>query len=115
MIFEPPIVAKIEDKKEPQKLQENDDVNHILKFYSESVKSPKNKIGAKNNILKHLKKHSLDFLISCIKNYMEEMPTNLLYRKECSNFFGVKGESKDFFLNFKEEQKEIDEVVRVWA
>lgn len=81
-----------------------EDAEEIYEHYKNKLKASKSKQTSLNNITKWLNEYSKEDLIKAIDNYSIEKKvlndTEMKFIKECSNFFGVKSESKSFFIDF---------------
>lgn len=77
--------------------------DEIYEHYKTHLKSSKKRQSCINNITRWLKEYDKDLLVKAINNYREVVMLQMLedkYIKECSNFFGVKDESKGYFIDF---------------
>lgn len=103
----PPTVGnQVLGKLKAKRSERVETAKQILDHYSKNVKTPKRKQSAINNIARWLEDHSKDELVKAIDHYRDTIKaTEKRYIKECSNFFGVKGESLGFFKDFIEQQE----------
>lgn len=84
------------------------DSEEIYSIYKDKLKASKKKQSSINNILKWLKEYSKEDLLKAIDNYsIEKKGSEEKFIKECSNFFGVKDESKGFFIDYINMQVEV--------
>ena len=106
-------------KNKPLKKKEtNSDgvIENIYIHYRNLLKSSKSKQSAINNIKKWLKEYSKENLILAIDNYATaKKGSEKNFIKECSNFFGVKGESEGFFIdyiNYEQEKRKANHSIK---
>ena len=92
----------------------DDESLEIYEEYKANIKASKSKQSSLNNINKWLKEYKAEELIKAIKNYklVADNQDNKKYVKECSNFFGVKGENNGFFKDYLQRNEIAEEQVR---
>jgi len=96
---------KDKDKEEEEEKHNVDcDVLEVYEAYKNNIKAAKSKQSSLNNIKAWLKEYDKKILIQAINNYkfVAEKQEEKIYIKDCSNFFGVKNESKGYFVDFIE-------------
>ena len=96
--------GKEKEKEEEEKHNVDCDVLEVYEAYKNNIKAAKSKQSSLNNIKAWLKEYDKKILIQAIDNYkfVADKQEEKIYIKDCSNFFGVKNESKGYFVDFIE-------------